>query len=114
MAMRSCPECLNQIDENASVCPHCGHVLSGDEPKNNSVEVYLEERRWTFGNTLIAVLLVLLIAGLGYLLYIYGLKQPYEDAMKYYRLPRPIWNWMRKSTIFARSSIPGMNRWTSG
>ena len=84
MAMRSCPECLNQIDENASVCPHCGHVLSGDEPKNNSVEVYLEERRWTFGNTLIAVLLVLLIAGLGYLLYLYGLKQPYEDAMKYY------------------------------
>ena len=84
MAMRSCPECLNQIDETESVCPHCGHVLFGDEQNNNSVEVYLEERRWTFGNTLIALLLVLLIAGVGYLLYIYGLKLPYEDATNYY------------------------------
>ena len=84
MAMRSCPECLNQIDETESVCPHCGHVLFGDEQNNNSVEVYLEERRWTFGNTVIALLLVLLIAGLGYLLYIYGLKLPYEDATNYY------------------------------
>ncbi len=84
MAMRSCPECLNQIDETESVCPHCGHVLFGDEQNNNSVEVYLEERRWTFGNTVIALLLVLLIAGLGYLLYIYGLKLPYEDAKNYY------------------------------
>ena len=83
MAMRSCPECLNQIDETESICPHCGHVLFGDE-QNNSVEVYLEERRWTFGNTLIALLLVLLIAGVGYLLYFYGLKIPYEDAMNYY------------------------------
>ena len=47
MAMRSCPECLNQIDENESVCPHCGHVLLGDEPEQKSVEVYLEERKWT-------------------------------------------------------------------
>ena len=84
MAMRSCPECLNQIDDTESVCPHCGHVLFGDEQNNNSVEVYLEERRWTFGNTVIALLLVLLIAGLGYLLYIYGLKLPYEDATNYY------------------------------
>ena len=84
MAMKSCPECLNQIDEDASVCPHCGHVLAGDEPEQKSVEVYLEERRWTFGNTLIALLLVLLIGGLGYLLYIYGFKLPYEDAVKYY------------------------------
>ena len=84
MAMRSCPECLNQIDDTESVCPHCGHVLFGDEKNDNSVEVYLEERRWTFGNTLIALLLVLLIAGVGYLLYIYGLKLPYEDATNYY------------------------------
>ena len=84
MAMRSCPECLNQIDDTESVCPHCGHVLFGDEQNNNSVEVYLEESRWTFGNTLIALLLVLLIAGVGYLLYIYGLKLPYEDATNYY------------------------------
>ena len=84
MAMRSCPECLNQIDDTESVCPHCGHVLFGDEKNDNSVEVYLEERRWTFGNTLIALLLVLLIAGVGYLLYIYGLKLPYEDAVNYY------------------------------
>ena len=83
MAMRSCPECLNQIDDTESVCPHCGHVLLGDEQNNNSVEVYLEESRWTFGNTLIALLLVLLIAGVGYLLYIYGLKLPYEDATNY-------------------------------
>ena len=85
MAMRSCPECLNQIDENESVCPHCGHVLIGDEPEQKSVEVYLEERKWTFGNTLIALLLVLLIGGLGYLLYIYGFKLPYEDAKSYYQ-----------------------------
>ena len=85
MAMRSCPECLNQIDENESVCPHCGHVLLGDEPEQKSVEVYLEERKWTFGNTLIALLLVLLIGGLGWLLYIYGFKLPYEDATKYYQ-----------------------------
>lgn len=85
MAMRSCPECLNQIDENESVCPHCGHVLFGDEPEQKSVEVYLEERKWTFGNTLIALLLVLLIGGLGWLLYIYGFKLPYEDATKYYQ-----------------------------
>lgn len=85
MAMRSCPECLNQIDENESVCPHCGHVLLGDEPAQKSVEVYLEERKWTFGNTLIALLLVLLIGGLGWLLYIYGFKLPYEDATKYYQ-----------------------------
>lgn len=84
MAMRSCPECLNQIDDTESVCPHCGHVLFGDEKNDNSVEVYLEERRWTFGNTVIALLLVLLIAGVGYLLYIYGLKLPYEDATNYY------------------------------
>jgi DNA-directed RNA polymerase subunit L len=83
--MRSCPECLNQIDENESVCPHCGHVLLGDEPEQKSVEVYLEERKWTFGNTLIALLLVLLIGGLGWLLYIYGFKLPYEDATKYYQ-----------------------------
>ena len=85
MAMRSCPECLNQIDENESVCPHCGHVLFGDEPEQKSVEVYLEERKWTFGNTLIALLLVLLIAGLGFLLYIYGFKVPYQDATAYYQ-----------------------------
>ena len=85
MAMRSCPECLNQIDENESVCPHCGHVLVGDEPEQKSVEVYLEERKWTFGNTLIALLLVLLIGGLGYLLYIYGFKLPYQDATNYYQ-----------------------------
>lgn len=85
MAMRSCPECLNQIDENESVCPHCGHVMLGDEPEQKSVEVYLEERKWTFGNTLIALLLVLLIGGLGWLLYIYGFKLPYEDATKYYQ-----------------------------
>ena len=85
MAMRSCPECLNQIDENESVCPHCGHILFGDEPEQKSVEVYLEERKWTFGNTLIALLLVLLIAGLGYLLYIYGFKVPYQDATAYYQ-----------------------------
>ena len=85
MAMRSCPECLNQIDENESICPHCGHVLDGDEPEQKSVEVYLEERKWTFANTLIALLLVLLIGGLGYLLYIYGFKVPYEDATNYYR-----------------------------
>ena len=84
MAMRSCPECLNQIDETESVCPHCGHVLFGDEPNNNGAEVYLQERRWTFGNTVVALLLVLLIAGVGYLLYIYGLKIPYEDATSYY------------------------------
>ena len=84
MAMRSCPECLNQIDDTESICPHCGHVLFGDEKNDNSVEVYLEERRWTFGNTVIALLLVLLIAGVGYLLYIYGLKLPYEDAKNYY------------------------------
>jgi uncharacterized small protein (DUF1192 family) len=83
--MRSCPECLNQIDENESVCPHCGHVLFGDEPEQKSVEVYLEERKWTFGNTLIALLLVLLIAGLGFLLYIYGFKVPYQDATAYYQ-----------------------------
>ena len=85
MAMISCPECLHQIDENESVCPHCGHVLLGDEPEQKSVEVYLEERKWTFGNTLIALLLVLLIGGLGWLLYIYGFKLPYEDATKYYQ-----------------------------
>lgn len=85
MAMRSCPECLNQIDENESVCPHCGHVLFGDEPEQKSVEVYLEERKWTFGNSLIALLLVLLIAGLGFLLYIYGFKVPYQDATAYYQ-----------------------------
>ena len=85
MATRSCPECLNQIDENESVCPHCGHVLVGDEPEQKSVEVYLEERKWTFGNTLIALLLVLLIGGLGYLLYIYGFKLPYQDATNYYQ-----------------------------
>ena len=84
MAMRSCPECLNQIDETESVCPHCGHVLFGDEPNSKGVEVYLQERRWTFGNTVVALLLVLLIAGVGYLLYIYGLKIPYEDATSYY------------------------------
>ena len=85
MAMRSCPECLNQIDENESVCPHCGHVLFGDEPERKSVEVYLEERKWTFGNTLIALLLVLLIGGLGWLLYLYGFKVPYQDAVNYYQ-----------------------------
>ena len=85
MAMRSCPECLNQIDDNESICPHCGHVLVGDEPERKNVEVYLEERKWTFGNTLITLLLVLLIGGLGYLLYIYGFKVPYEDATNYYQ-----------------------------
>ena len=131
MAMRSCPECLNQIDETESVCPHCGHVLFGDEPNNNGAEVYLQERRWTFGNTVVALLLVLLIAGVGYLLYIYGLKIPYEDATSYYeqersrtnsrfrsirtsqiRFRRPTWNWMLKSPTSGRSSIPEKNRWT--
>ena len=78
MAKKSCPECLYEIDENESICPHCGHMLDEDLPQNSRAEVRPKKRGWSFGNTLIALLLVLLIAGLGYLLYIYGLKLPYE------------------------------------
>ena len=85
MAKKSCPECLYEIDENESICPHCGHMLDEDLPQNSRAEVRPKKRGWSFGNTLIALLLVLLIAGLGYLLYIYGLKLPYEDAVKYYQ-----------------------------
>jgi hypothetical protein len=89
MAMRSCPECLNQIDENESVCPHCGHVLLGDEPGQKSVEVYLEERKWTFGNTLIALLLVLLIGGLGWLLFLVLVAAGAIGGYYYFRFYRP-------------------------
>ena len=60
MAKKTCPQCLNTVDNAASVCPHCGHLLS-DESYDNT-PLYVEEKRWTFGNTLIVLLLILLIA----------------------------------------------------
>ena len=82
MAKKTCPQCLNTVDNAASVCPHCGHQLS-DESYDNT-PLYVEEKRWTFGNTLIVLLLILLIAAVGAFLYLNGLKWPYEDAKQYY------------------------------
>ena len=82
MAQITCPECLAQVDEEESFCPNCGHLLVDAE--DDEVRYYAEEKKWTFGNTLIALLLALLIAALGIFLYLNGLKWPYEDATKYY------------------------------
>ena len=90
--MKICPECLSRIDESDAVCPRCGYVLvkAEEEGKKKSednyreVEEEVEERHWNFGNTLIALLLLLLIVALGAFLYLNGLKWPYEDAKRYY------------------------------
>ena len=82
MATITCPKCLAEVDEEESFCPNCGNLLVDAE--DDEVRYYAEERKWTFGNTLIALLLVLLIAALGVFLYLNGLKWPYEDANRYY------------------------------
>lgn len=82
MAKITCPQCLAQIDEKEDVCPQCGAVLA--DKIDGGSQVYVEERSWTFGNTLVALLLSLLIIALGVFLYLHGLKWPYEDAKKYY------------------------------
>lgn len=82
MATITCPECLAQVNEEEDFCPNCGHLLVDAE--DDEFRYYAEEKKWTFGNTLIALLLALLIAALGIFLYLNGLKWPYEDATKYY------------------------------
>ena len=73
MATKTCPECLFEVDEKESVCPDCGHVFQ--EYEDDGFEAVTEERHWTFGNTLIALLLTLLIVALGAFLYLNGLRR---------------------------------------
>ena len=82
MAKITCSKCNAEVDEEESFCPNCGNLLVDAE--DDEVRYYVEEKKWTFGNTLIALLLTLLIAALGVFLYLNGLKWPYEDATRYY------------------------------
>ena len=82
MATIQCPECLNEIDDQYVFCPHCGHpVLS--KTKEEELEIS-EESHWSFGNTLVVLLLILLILAVGVFLYFNALKWPYDDAVEYY------------------------------
>ena len=52
--MTTCPQCLNRMEDGERICPHCGHLLSDDI--YDSKPIYVEETRWTIGNTLIVIL----------------------------------------------------------
>ncbi len=84
MAVINCPVCLSKVEEGEKTCPRCGHLMIGETGENDRVRVYVSGRKWTFGNTLVVLLLSLLIVGLGVFLFLSGLKWPYEDAKRYY------------------------------
>lgn len=88
MAKIYCPECLNDVDDQYVFCPHCGHPLASAVKEErfelDELDELNEESHWSFGNTLVVLLLMLLIFAIGAFLYFNALKWPYEDAMDYY------------------------------
>lgn len=59
MALIKCPECQKEVSDQASICPHCGVAISGDQ-KVNYVKI-----------AIIVVVCVALVAGavVGFLYY---------------------------------------------
>ncbi len=94
MALTKCPECGHHIDEDAKVCPNCGHqvdlsdgqaeqVTSTPSPSGSAVRAK-PKSSWTFLDTFLLLILILLHVAAAYFIYLNFFKWPYDSAVKYY------------------------------